>query len=536
MTLWKVITKNELKRKTSNFRNHRILFFMIIISLLLAWAFLLAPFLFDLFMPTIVGAFPAGILIPAIALIIEFLLMMFFLILLTYPMQNIYRKKEIGYKEILLASPVTPGDIFLGEFIGKLPIYLVYILVFAPILMGIINPIIDLNFIQYVVIYICVTGQVFLAALIGTIISLWFEHKIAKSERSRDIGKALMFLIAFTMMVIMYSLMFLFNQLMSNPEIKNFLIFYPSLWYSNIILYIIDPVLIYSYIFNIWTSILVAVFVPLIILYISFKKANVFFSLEGGIEKISSIIKQENKLYGLIRKITGSKWEGLIITQFKQYFRKKESIMKIVYVIGIITIEAVLFSFISGGQINARAISQYMVMLVLIGGMMFGILIGNYIFVGSKDLLWVYKRSPRNVSALIYSYMRMLLILVIFISIGLTFFFSIFFQCDLFTSIYFFCLFVIYSMIALSQAIGIQSIHPAFEEKGGNMLLNNVILANINIATLFISLFSGFTLFDLSNLSPELIKIILTIPILLIGGGTAIPLLLFGIKKLSKIE
>ncbi len=265
MTLWKVIAKNELRRKTSSQRNHRIRFFIIIYSLLLLWAFLLAPFLFDLFMPTIVGAFPAEIIIPAIALIIEFLLMMFFIMLITYPLQNIYRKTEIGYKEILLASPATAGDIFLGEYIGKLPIYLAFILIITPILMGLINPLIDLNIIQYIVIYLSVIGLVFFAALLGSIITAWIEHKIAKSERARDLGKALMFVLSIAMVIVMYSLMFLFNQLMNNPELKNWLMFYPSLWFSNIILYIIDPVLISSYFLNIWYSLLVAVFVPLLV-------------------------------------------------------------------------------------------------------------------------------------------------------------------------------------------------------------------------------------------------------------------------------
>lgn len=536
MTLWKVIAKNELRRRTSGQRNHRIRFFIIIYSLLLIWAFLLAPFLFDLFIPNIVGAFPAEIIIPAIALIIEFFLMIFFLLLITYPLQNIYRKTEIGYKEILLASPVTAGDIFLGEYIGKLPIYLAFILIFTPILMGLINPIIDLNIIQYILIYLSVIGLVFFAALLGSIITAWLEHKIAKSERARDLGKALMFVLSIAIMIVMYSLMFLFNQLMNNPELKNWIMFYPSLWFSNIILYIIDPVLINSYFLNIWYSLLVVVFVPLLVLYISFKRADAFFTLEGGIERISAIIEQENKIYGFIRKITGSKWEGLVITQFKEFFRRKESIMKLVYVVGLVGAEGVIFSFIGGGEMDLGDIGMFMIMIIMIGGMMFGLMIGNYVFVGSKDLIWVYKRSPRNLYALVYSYLRMMLILVIITSLGLTIFLTIFMQYDLFSSIYFFCLFVIYCMVTLSQAVGLQCINPAFEEKGGDMQLNMLLIVVINMATMFVIIFFDIALFIIIDPPLELIKFILPFPLFLIGGGTAIPLLFFGIKKLGKIE
>lgn len=210
--------------------------------------------------------------------------------------------------------------------------------------------------------------------------------------------------------------------------------------------------------------------------------------------------------------------------------------MKLVYVIGLTAVEGVIFSFISGGDMDLMDIGMYMMLIIMIGGMMFGIMIGNHIFVGSKDLLWVYKRSPRNVHALVYSYLRMMLILVIFISIGLTIFLTIFYQYDLFTSIYFFFLFVIYCMITLSQAIGLQCINPAFEEKGGDMQLNILLIVVINMATMFVAIFSSIAIFAIIDPPLELVKFILPFPLLLIGGGTAIPLLFFGIKKLGEIE
>ncbi|MFW9875638.1 MAG: hypothetical protein ACFFG0_21250 [Candidatus Thorarchaeota archaeon] len=143
MALWITIAKNELKLRTNKFRNHRTLFFIVLYSFLVVWAFILAPLLFDLFMPTLVGIIPE--IINAVALIIEYMMMAVFLSVLIYPLNSIYRKIEIGYKEIILASPATAGDIFLGEFIGKLPIYLGAILIFSPIITGMLNPIIGFN-------------------------------------------------------------------------------------------------------------------------------------------------------------------------------------------------------------------------------------------------------------------------------------------------------------------------------------------------------------------------------------------------------
>ena len=128
MALWKTIAKNEIKLRTNKFRNHRLLFFLLLYLFFIVWAFILAPMLFDLFMPTLKEAIPE-IILQAVALIIEYVLMAFFLTVFIYPLNSIYRKIEIGFKEIILASPATPGDIFLGEFIGKLPIFLGGVLV-----------------------------------------------------------------------------------------------------------------------------------------------------------------------------------------------------------------------------------------------------------------------------------------------------------------------------------------------------------------------------------------------------------------------
>ena len=537
MTAWKSIAKTELRRKTSSFHGHRLLLFIVIYTILCIWAFLIAPLIFDLFMPTLATSFP-GTIFALVGYLIELILMMLFLIIIMYPMQNIYRTTEVGHKEMVLASPARPGDIFFGEFIGKIPIYLIFILALAPVIIGLINPIINLNIIQYIIIYLCVTGHVIFAALLGSILVSWLEHKIARSEKARDLGKVLLFLLAIAMVAIFYTFTYLFDYIKSHPQIKNYLSFYPSLWFSNIILYTIQPTLISSYFLNIWASISLTVFIPLVILYITFKKAHVFFSLESSIEKTTTIIEKENKFYTFIRKITGVKWEGLIIIQLKEFFRKRENIMKIVYTIGLTLFEGVFFAFLGGDypNLNNQDISLYMMMSVMIAGMLFSLFLGNYIFVGSKELIWVYKKSPRSIKALLYSYLRMVFILIFFIGIGLTIFFSLFFQYDIFTVIFFFLFLIIYSLISVSQAIGLQCINPAFEEKGGDMQLTIGILVIINMATIFGSIFLGFQLLGNFNPPPELIKVFFSLPLITFGTLFAIPLLLFGLKKLNKME
>ncbi len=531
MSLWKTIAKNELKLRTNKFRNHRVLFFVVLYSFFILWAFFLAPLVFDMFMPTLIVVIPQINL--AVALIIEYILMAFFLSIFIYPLNSIYRRVEIGFKEIILASPATAGDIFLGEFIGKLPIYLGGVLLFAPILTGMLNPIININIFQYLIIYLCVFGLTLFAALLGSIVAAWLEHKIAKSDQAKDMGKILLFLLSIAMVAIVYTLQFLFEYLMLNPELRNWVMLYPSLWFSNIILYFIDPSLISSYVLNIWFSIALVIIIPLIIFLIAYKKADTFFTVEGGIEKISSVIKRENKFYILIRKLTGSKWGGLTITQLKEFLRRRESIMKFAYLIGLVGILGVIFSNLGLDYLIGQSI--VISMIIIIGGILYSLLFGSYIFVGSKDLIWVYKRSPRNVSSLVYSYLLAMLIFNILIALGLTIFFTFILNFDLFNIIFFFSFYLINSEVAISQAVGIQCLSPAFEEKGSAMTSNNLFLMIIQLIPfqfIFLFIIIAFP----APSSPILARFHYLMPLLLISIANAIPLLFFGLRKLKRIQ
>jgi hypothetical protein len=537
MALWTKIAKNEIRVRTSKFRKNRLAFFLVLYSLLIFWAFYLCPLIFDQFMPTLAEMEEIStILIPSIAMIIEQVMMIFFIAIMIYPLNNIYRKSEIGFKEILLASPTSAGDIFLGEFLGKIPILFSFVFALTPVFVNMLNPIFDLSIVQTIVIYLCVFGLVFLATLIGNIIMSWLERKIAKSEKARDIAKVLLILLSIGMVALIYSLQFGFQFILENPELKNYFMWYPPLWFSNIILYTFDPGLLDLYILNIWISLFLAILVPLLISYFSFKKADIFYTLEGGIEKVSSVIEKENFFYKFNRKIIGVKWEGLVITQLKQFFRKKENIMKLVYLGGITCVYGLIFSFSVSGAANDFISGGFKVlMVVFMGGLLYGIMLGNFIFVGSKDLLWVYKRSPRNVNSLVYSYIITMLIINIILTLVVTIFFTILFEFNAFYVIVFIISYLSYGITVLIEAIGIQGFSPAFEEKGKYMGMNifKFMSIQMGVITGFI-----FLMVWLSEILPEITTWELTPTILFISIHLviALPLFFTGLRHLKRIE
>lgn len=528
--LWKIIAKNELRIRTSKFRRRRSIFFLALYSVLSIWAFVVAPFLFDLFMPTLAVQY-STIFKPVVAIVIESIMMMLFLVLMMYPLNNVYRESEIGFKESLLATPVKSNDIFLGEFLGKFPIYLMAVLLVTPIILGIANPIIDFTFFQYLTIYLCILGLVYFANLVGSIIASWIEHKISKNEKARELGKVFIWIFTIALVAIMYAIMFFLNELMANPELKNWLAFYPSLWFSNIILYSIDPILIESFVLNIWLSIVLAISIPTLILYISYKKAESFYSLEGISEKSTKIIKQkENFFYQIIRKIAGSKWGCLTVVQLKRMFRKKSNYARLAYIFGLL---GFMTWFISRGGFDQEWFVLFSTILIAIGGGIGSIMLGHFAFIDSKDLIWVYKRSPRGLKSLVYSYLLAMLIINIFIAAFETTLISIFMNLDLANILIFFGEFLLFSEISMCQAMGIQCFSPAYGEKDPNMRGNIMYSMLLLQPMMFLPI--GLLLF----IRPEnifIMQLMMQVPVFLYIIVSSLLILYFGMKKLNKIE
>ncbi len=528
--LWKVIAKNELRIRTSKFRGRRSIFFLALYSALSIWAFVVAPFLFDLFMPTLAVQY-STIFKPVVAIVIESILMTLFLVLMMYPLNNVYRESEIGFKESLLTTPVKSNDIFLGEFLGKFPIYLMAVLLVTPIILGIANPIIDFTFFQYLTIYLCILGLVYFANLVGSIIASWIEHKISKNEKARELGKLFIWIFTIALVAIMYAVMFFLNELMANPELKNWLAFYPSLWFSNIILYSIDPILIESFVLNIWLNIVLAIGIPTLILYVSYKKAENFYSLEGISEKSTTIIKQkENFFYQIIRKVAGSKWGCLTVVQLKRIFRKKSNYARLAYIFGLL---GFMTWFISREGFDQEWFVLFSTILIAIGGGIGSIMLGHFAFIDSKDLIWVYKRSPRGLKSLVYSYLLAMLIINIFIAAFETTLISIFTSPDLANILIFLGEFLLFSEISMCQAMGIQCFSPAYGEKDPNMRGNIMYSMLLLQPMMFLPI--GLLLF----IRPEnlqIMRLIIQLPVFLYIIVSSLLILYFGMKKLNKIE
>jgi len=266
-------------------------------------------------------------------------------------------------------------------------------------------------------------------------------------------------------------------------------------------------------------------------LYISYKKAESFYTLEGGIEKSSiTVVEHENIFYKIVRKAINRKWAGLTVMQLKRFLRKKANYARIVYVVGLL---GFMSWFIGGMADDVFGIVFANTLLIAIGGGIGSMMLGHLGFVDSKDLIWVYKRSPRGIKGLVYSYLFSMFILNIFIAASISIIFSIFANLDIVNTVIFFGEFLIFSELVMCQAMGIECISPAYGEKDSNMKSNSMISMILLQPLIFIPIMA-LIFIDIDSL--VLRVLVIHGVIFLYNLATSIPLLIFGMKKLNKIE
>lgn len=543
MSLWKIIVKHEIRLKTYRYRKNRKSFLIIIYTIFLYWGFYLGPNLFDIIISKIAQDMPSEYVSFSVKFI-EYFLTSFFLIILIYPLYNLYRKAEIGHSEVLLASPIRPGDIFLGEFLGKLIFYFLLILGMGPVIISLLNQIKTLNILQYFMIYSSLFMLLAFSFLIGLIIANLLEHKMTKSKIAKDLGKSFLLLLSFIVIAMFYIMRFLFDLILSNPMYKIWLIYYPSFWYSNIILYAIDPSLnlfnsLSNYLFVV-ANFSLGIIIPSLLLYFSYKNADHFYTLEGRAENEIFISKKERGFYKLIRNITPHRWRGLIITQFKQFFRKKENLFKIIYIWALISVIGVIIIYSLENPSIARYDILNLKLLIIIivswvGGLLYGVLMGLHIFIDSKQLLFQYKSTTRGIKALVFSYIYEIFYLILILDILLTFFFTLLFQLELIYSLIFFITFMLYCFVIQLQAIGVQCFNPLFEEQGKNAYLISYFVIFSQVVSFFIALFI-LVPFASDTLNSSLGLLYILLINLALTSGFSFLLIYIGLSKLQKLE
>jgi hypothetical protein len=460
-----------------------------------------------------------------------------------YPLFTLFRKSEIGIKDIILSSPVKSGDIFLGDFFGQLPFIFLIVLGVGPAaasLMSQVNP--GITIVHYFAIYLVIFLLMSFSLIIGTILANWIELKFTTNKRIKSSSNSFLLLLSFIVIISFYIFHFAFDIGYNNPVFKDWLSIFPSFWYSNLILYIINPSLIESYIVNIWLSIIFAIGIPLIIFFFSYKKAEKFYGFEPQLEKRLVIKEQEDKFFEIIKKITLKKYRMLVIIQFKNFLRKRENITKLIYSIAFTGVLG-LFIFLSLGK-PLTSIEDYLLgglysipveFISWMGGLIFGMMMGISSIFDSKEILYLYKKAAKGVNTSVFAFVYLMTYVLLLYCIILTIFFTILFSLDIVAITFFFSTYFINAFIYLVQLVGLQCVRPLYGESGKQIYFKIYFIGLLQVISLLISLYLTMPLFPIV-IDYSLGFLYILFINLGISATFAGILLLFGLLKLNRAD
>jgi hypothetical protein len=198
---WLVIARNEYRIRINKIQKIKQIFPFLVIGLLAVYLAFIAPAIANLFIDEFLAFFISQ-LAQAMIPILMFMIFFYLLILpITYTLQGM----QAGQVEILLAAPIKPSEVLLGEFLGVTPFYAIAITIIAGLFTAALTPLgLDILQISIIVMIFVITS---LSAIwIGTVIAALIHTRFAKSARGRDIGRALSLVLALPMIALMYAI------------------------------------------------------------------------------------------------------------------------------------------------------------------------------------------------------------------------------------------------------------------------------------------------------------------------------------------
>ncbi|NHI91619.1 MAG: hypothetical protein EAX96_03880 [Candidatus Lokiarchaeota archaeon] len=556
MTGWITIAKNEIRKYTSRFRKNRLAFWIIVYSIIITICTLI-PLLTHIFIDPIIQStltmmgFPGLIPIPleVVSWILPFItpllhlgFLMMFLMSMLYPVQYTLQDLNIGHLEAILSAPIRPRDVLFGEFAGQIPIFSIAISIGASIIITILSLVIQMNAFLIIGIIIIIILTFLTATWLGTILSAYLSMKFGFSEKGKDRAKAFMMVFGFIMVLPILLLEFIplyFPWLLLHPVFTAILQLFPSSWAADTILILIflgTPITYVGSIpfFNTYTIPFMLIGFYFAIFYFGYLVIDKIYTFEAETRSTTITIAKENLFFGFTKKYLGP----FFTVQLKEFFRRSENLSRLAYSVIMSLVFPIIMVMLPqiGGGIDIQEYQTYMVpMIITMTGFMFsiffGLMMGSYIMIRSKDMVWIYKKSPRGTNTLATSFFWSMSFLAIFLAVPVSIIISVVMQFNFFYWLLFFIFIMVYTFGALLLAIGIQCINPAFKEKSGKMYVNTFMLMGLLMIPFFLVIFIdiGFG----TGLSPFSIQMFAT-PLVLLGLGILI--FYIGLQKLGNLE
>jgi hypothetical protein len=544
--IWFQIAKSEFLVSTSRFRGKRKIVLPAVYVLGVLWALFVIPSIMSL----LIGEFGAEInvlLMAAFPGLMRSTVMLVWLMLLIYPMSSSLQEIKVGQWEIMLSHDVRTRSIMIGGFLAKIPVYGLFTLFLAPVLISPFAIIFEVSFIgqsfMYLAIFFFAISTLWLSSFLATAI----QARLGESSRGNDLAKALTWVLAIVLIIPMYSIIYFAGPL-SQMFGTNVFLFFPFTWGADLITWIVisfNSVGLNQSVINYFQSVLgldwfvdlllFSVF-SLVIVSLAFASAGRLFRIGAGAraEKIVTV-RRDGPVMRLIRRASPGSFGILLTSSLKDFMRKAQNVSQLAYMVILSVIYPLFWSAAFGAnsfggdpflRVFITAVILGMI-LALIGGMTFG----GIGFLDSQDQLWIIKTAPKGAMKFIKARIIAALLMDLIVATMPAIILFLFLNYSLVDTIVIW----IYSYASLSGAamvgIGITANNPMYDDTQSRAFKSNrmITMLIVMLATMMWFIVVLVVLLA-SNISPVIGLPIMIAPLLLVGLFTVY----LGAKRLSR--
>jgi hypothetical protein len=307
----------------------------------------------------------------------------------------------------MLSHNVKTRDILIGTYLGKIPLYGLLVLAFAPMLIAPFMLAFEVTLFGQLLVYTVIALMVLSTIWLSNFITAIIQARLGQSPRGNDIAKALGILVAVIVIIPMYGLIY-YLPFLSQLLGMNIFLLMPFAWTADLVSWITlgsngiglteSQIAGFSSVLQIdalTSAFLIGAF-GLAFVAAGLLSADRIFTISAGVrtEKITTV-GRENLLLRGIRKVSKGTFGELVTVSLKSFGRKAENLSKVFYGIVLATIMPIMVQQIDPGTFDFSSIA-------LMLGMMIGIL-GVFPFAGtgfleSKDQLWMIQSAPKGAS------------------------------------------------------------------------------------------------------------------------------------------
>lgn len=487
---WLTVARNEYRIHTSRIRRIRRYFLLLVVVALAVYVAFIAPAFVTLFL----DEFTALLLSQAAVAAMQLVLFTIFVYFTVIPIANTLREEQTGQLEIFLAAPVTPSDVLLGEYLGVLPFYAIFVTVITGLLVGFLAPL-GLSALQLIIIVLIFVVTFLSAFWIGTVVAAVLRAKLGRTARGKDVGRALAMLLALPMVALIYGIQFggVLTALAdpgTSGMVKTLLGLLPSSWGSEIIVgFARNPCDLGAVAVETFVRFMALILFFGAALLLGGNAADRLSSLEPT-TFISSTAKPDGAFYRAVRRVGGGGAFGtLLVSLFKDYSRRLENLSNLTYMVGLIVLMNLFIipgASSAGDELSAvdmsSMLTQFVVPIIVV-------MVTGDVTVQGKAALFIYRKAPagegRLVRAMLVKSWLLAIPLVGAATVG-TILFAV--QPDLLALVTVTGLMVLYVAAHALFVLGLFLLNPAYSSKSLKLGVNIVIALVVSIGLFAVSL------------------------------------------------